>query len=265
MSPMRPAVAVVEDEPLARERLARLVREHGAVELAAVCANGEEALAALHRTPLDILLLDIEMPGLHGMDLLRRVRRDAEPPLAILTTAHAQFALDAFAEQAVDYLLKPFDTARLYRALETAIERLQARAALATTERVRRALGERNSAAPQPAAASNAPLMLRADGRIRFVPPERIQWIEAAGRGCILHCVANARVEIGGALSRLAERLPPYFVAVSRTVLVNTRCIVELQELFKGNAIALLEGGTQLRVSRRFGARLLEALKQGTA
>jgi two-component system LytT family response regulator len=264
MSLARPAVAVVEDEPLARERLARLVREHGAVELAAVCANGAEALAALRSVTLDILLLDIEMPGLHGMDLLRRVRQDTEPPLAILTTAHAQFALDAFAEQAVDYLLKPFDTARLHRALDTAIERLQARAALATTERVRRALGDR-ATTTQPTPVANAPLMVRSEGRIRFVPPERIQWIEACGRACILHCAANTRFEIAGALSRLAESLPPYFVAISRTVLVNTRCIVELQELFKGNAIALLDSGAQLRVSRRFGARLLESLKQGSA
>jgi len=265
MSRERPAVAVVEDEPLARERLARLVREHGGVELGAVCANGHEALAVLERAAPEILLLDIEMPGLSGMDVLRRCRRDVAPPLAILTTAHAQFALDAFAEQAVDYLLKPFDTARLYRALDTALERLQARAALATTERVRQALGERDHPAPQAAAASASPLLVRAHGRIKFVPPERIQWIEANGRGCTLHCAAQARFEIPGALSRLAVRLPAYFVPISRTVLVNARCVVELQELFKGESIALLDGGTELRVSRRFGARLLERLQHGTS
>ena len=251
-------VMVVEDEPLARERLANLLRARAGVELVACCASGEEALIALDGIAVDLLLLDIEMPGIDGITLLRRAARDV---LAILTTAHARFALDAFDHAAIDYLLKPFDGARLDQALARARERLDARAAMRATERIRHALQDLPGARDAPAQAAEPPrLMVREQGRTKFVRLEQIDWIEADGHLCRLHCGATSYA-IDGPLARWTQRLPRQrFVLVNRSALVNIERIVELQELFKGNAVALLRNGAEVPVSRRQRAALLERL-----
>jgi two-component system LytT family response regulator len=148
MSGQRWRVLIAEDEDLARDRLVRLIGERTDLELVAVCRNGYAAAAALVAGGIDIALLDIEMPGSDGMELLRRAEAADARSAVIFTTAHPQFAVDAFAGKAVDYLLKPFDTDRLDQALRVARERLQARAAVAANERVRAALAQDSIDAP---------------------------------------------------------------------------------------------------------------------
>jgi len=261
MSAARPTVMVVEDEPLARERLARLIAARADFELVAVCGNGNEALPLLESAPPDVLLLDIEMPGPSGMELLRRTHASAPPPLVILTTAHAQFAIEAFAQQAVDYLLKPFDGERLDQALRAAQQRLQSRAAVQATQRIRAAIDDVPVAASSTTAHASGRLLVREQGRTKVLRKEQIDWIEADGRHCVVHCGAT-QFRIDGPLSRLAGELGnDSLVATSRSALVNIERIVELQELFKGNAIAILRGGAQVPVSRRFRAGVLQRLE----
>lgn len=265
MSARRPTLMIVEDEPFARERLTRLVRELSEFELIAVCSNGNEAIAALKAAPIDIVLLDIEMPGLDGMTVLQHSHSIMAPPLMILTTAHAQFAIAAFAEQAVDYLLKPFDAARLDQALHAAKARLQARAALGITDRVRAALGELDEeephTSPAPSAGAARSLLVRQNGRIRLLRAEQIDWIEADGRHCTVHCGSTV-VRVDGPLCKLAERLNgERFLAVSRSSLINVDRLVELQEMCKGNMVAVLRGGVEVAVSRRYRARILAHFK----
>ena len=266
MMATRYRVMVVEDEALARQRLARLVDEREQFELAAVCRNASEALAALERDAIDIVLLDIEMPGTNGMELLRRLHTKPDTPLAILTTAHAQFAVDAFAEQAVDYLLKPFDGARLDAALAAAVERLRAREAIAANERIRKAIGVPAQDVSADAGTvdphSNC-LLVRETGRMRVLRAGEIDWIEAAGRDCIAHCGRNA-YRIDGPLAKLASQLEVHrFLAASRSALINGEHVTELHEMFKGALVAVLHNGIKVPVSRRFRRALLARFGNG--
>ena len=261
----RPRVLVVEDEDLARDRLARLVGEQPEFELAGVCRNGAEALVALNAGDIEIALLDIEMPGLSGMDVLARASvPGTQPPLVIFITAHPRFAVDAFAGEAVDYVLKPFDGSRLVKALRVAWVRLQARQAISITTRIRSMMdGAANAAVQVPRADDSAipgRLVVREQGRLHILRDDQIDWIEAEGRHCILHC-ANAQHRIDGPLTSLGARLRENcFVQVSRSVLVNVDRIRELQEMFKGNLVAVMKGGAEVAISRRFRTRVLMRL-----
>jgi len=154
MSVARPRVMVVEDEDLARERLARLVGADAGFELVAACRNGDEALAIVQAEHVEVALLDIQMPGIDGMQLLRRMSCAAVPPLVVFITAHPVFAVDAFAGEAVDYVLKPFDGARLRKALRVAQERLRAREAVEMTQRIRSVINDVAAAPSQDADAA---------------------------------------------------------------------------------------------------------------
>ena len=263
MSARRPRILVVEDEDLARERLLRLIGERQAFELVAACRNGNEALLALEGEQVDIALLDIEMPGPDGMQLLRRIGQAESPPLVVFITAHPRFAVDAFAGEAVDYVLKPFDGERLDKALRVAQERLQAREALEITERIRRvidAAGAPASAAEDGDDTVSGCLVVRERGRLHLVRNQQIDWIEADGRYCVLHC-AGSRHRINGPLAELGARLrSERFVQVNRSALVNVDRIHELQEMCKGDLTAIMKGGAEVAVSRRFRARVLRRL-----
>jgi two-component system LytT family response regulator len=260
MSAQRPLVLIVEDEDLARERLVRLVSEHADFQLIGACRNGEEALAALQTEPADVVLLDIQMPGMDGMELLRRIGSHAPAPLVVLITAHSRFAVDAFAGQAVDYVLKPFESARLSQALEVARERLCAREAVSLTQRIR-AVVENVPDMPsrQPGEASNRRLLVREGGRLRSLRDDQIDWIQADGRSCVVHC-ADKRYRIAGPLADLAKRLSNSFARVSRSALINVEKAAELHEMFKGDLVAVMKTGEQVAVSRRFRAQVLKRL-----
>ncbi|HEY6895290.1 MAG TPA: LytTR family DNA-binding domain-containing protein [Rhodanobacteraceae bacterium] len=262
MSARRPRVLVVEDEDLARERLTRMLGEHPDYELVAACRNGLEARAAFETTAVDIALVDIEMPGVSGMELLQMAATGEAPaPLVILTTAHSQFAVDAFAGRAVDYVLKPFDRARLEQALQTARERLEQRGALAIYRSIRSSVDELPL---DRAARTNAPtshrFVVRAHGRLRLIPWADVAWIGADGHECVLHC-ADGTHRIDGPLRVLAEQLRAAgFAQASRSALVNLEHVRELQEMFKGDLIALLASGEQVPVSRRYKTHVLAQL-----
>ena len=113
---------LVDDEALALKRLARLLDESGRVEMIGSCTDPVEALGELGRNPPEVLFLDIEMPGMSGFDLLARL---IPQPMVIFTTAYDQYALRAFEDHSIDYLLKPIERVRLARALEK-VERLRA-------------------------------------------------------------------------------------------------------------------------------------------
>jgi two-component system LytT family response regulator len=257
----RLGVLVVEDEQLARERLARLVAEQADFELVAACGNCDEAMRVMASRPVDIALLDIQMPGISGLAFSGQLKDGGHGPVIVFVTAHKRFALDAFKVQAADYLLKPFDRERLEEALGVARERLRAREALVLAERIQAVVGE--SAEPRAAeqkAASSGRFVVRDNGRFLIVRNEQIDWIEADGRDCVLHCGSKSHV-VDGPLAELAERLcADRFVQVSRSSLVNIDSIAQLQEMFKGDLVAVMKGGQEVPVSRRFRTQVMERL-----
>jgi two-component system LytT family response regulator len=256
-------VLVVEDEELARERLARLVAEQPAFELAAACGNCAEALKVLAAEAVDIALLDIQMPGISGMEFSARLGEHSEhPPIVVFVTAHKRFAFDAFKVHAADYLLKPFDRAQLEQALATAKERFQEREALALAEKIHAVVGKsidaRAPAETRPAASGR--FVVRDNGRYLIVRNEQIDWIEADGRDCVLHC-GSKQHRVDGPLTELAERLcADRFVQVSRSSLLNIDSIAQLQEMFKGDLVAIMKSGQEVPVSRRFRTQVMDRL-----
>jgi len=256
-------VLVVEDEDLARERLARLVRARPDFDVVAVCRNCDEAADAIATQRVDLALLDIQMPGIDGIGFSRMLAANREPaPSVIFVTAHRRYACTAFEIDADDYLLKPFDSARLHRALDAAQRRLQEREALSLVERVQAALTGTVESAAVVVEAKPGPgrFVVRENGRFLLVRHEEIRWIEADGRDCILHC-AKADHHIDGPFVDVAQRLiGEGFVQVNRSALVRIDAVASFEEMFKGNLVAVLRGGGEVPVSRRFRRQVMQRL-----
>ena len=251
-------VLVVEDEELARERLARLIRERPGLVLVGACRNCDEAEHLLATQRIDLALLDIQMPGTSGMRFSERLRElGAAAPVVVFVTAHRRYACDAFEMQAADYLLKPFDRPRLERALETARSRVEARDTQALAARTASS-GEPTMVAEQKPASGR--VLVRDNGRILIVRNEQIDWIEADGRECILYCGSKV-YRVGGPFASFVARLDgERFVQVSRSSVINIDSIAQLQEMFKGDLVAVMRGGHEVHVSRRFRSGVMDRL-----
>jgi len=258
----RLGVLVVEDEELARERLARLVAETSDFALIGACGNCDDAARAIDAGNVDIVLLDIQMPGVNGVDFSARlVENSATAPVIVFVTAYKRYAFDAFKVHAADYLLKPFDRGRLEQALGVARDRLRARDAIALAERLQSVVGDASAArAALESKAESGRFVVRDNGRFLIVRNQDVDWIEADGRDCILHCGSrNHRVD--GPLAELAARLcNDRFVQVSRSSLINIDAIAELQEMFKGDLVAVMKSGQEVPVSRRFRTQVMDRL-----
>ena len=242
MNPLR--VLIVDDEPLARDRLRALLRNE-AVTIVAECGSGPEAVELIQRERPDVVFLDMQMPGCDGLQVVSRLTED-ERPAVVFVTAHEKFALDAFNIQAVDYLLKPFDRARFQQALKRVQDHLRARRATAMGERLETLLNAATPAAPK------APerLAVKTDGRVVFVKPDDIVWVEAADNYVILH-LRDDRLMLRDTLSALEERLgSTLFARVNRSAIVHLDQIKELQPTFHGDYVVILRNGTKLPLSR---------------
>jgi two-component system LytT family response regulator len=237
-------VLVVDDEPLARERLRAWLREEPSVEIVGECGSGTEAIATLRKTPVDLVLLDMEMPGGNGLQVLAELPAENRPAV-IFVTAHERFALDAFDVQAVDYLLKPFDRERLQIALHRAEEYVRARRAGKLEDKLESLLAD----AAGPGKKSER-LTVKVNGRLVFLKPDDIVWVEAADNYILLH-LAEGRLMLRETLTALEQRLgPARFARVNRSALVNLEQVKELQPTFHGDYVVVLRDGTKVPLSR---------------
>jgi two-component system LytT family response regulator len=243
-------VLIVDDESPARDLLANLLGELPDVAIVAQCGNGIEAVEAIDAHEPDLLFLDIQMPGLDGFGVLAAAN-PRTPPLVIFVTAYDRHALRAFEVHAFDYILKPFDYDRVRGALE----------------RVRTRLGERDEASfrqrligllesTQAQAGRFDRIAVRTTGRVSFVKPEDILWVEADGNYVRLHTSRNPLIH-RETLAAMEERLSSHhFVRVSRSALVNLDFVREWQPLFHGDSVLLLVGGVKVQASRTYRDRL---------
>jgi two-component system LytT family response regulator len=228
---------VADDEPVARAGLRSMLSAFDWVTVIGEAADGESAVREIERLRPELVFLDVQMPGLLGTDVLRRLER---PPFVIFTTAYSEHAVTAFELGAVDYLLKPFGPSRLAAAME----------------RVRAALGE-----PAPAdtferlsgALAGGPisrLFVRIGGTLVPLPVERVSWFEANGDYVTAHA-GNARHLLHLSLSRLEARLDARrFVRVHRTHIVNLDQVRTFRRDARGNLEAELLDGARVPVSR---------------
>jgi two-component system LytT family response regulator len=237
-------VLIVDDEPLARDRLRTFLQQETAVEIAGECADGSEALAAIGRDRPDLVLLDMQMPGCDGLQVVAALPGSQRPAI-VFVTAHERFALQAFDVPAIDYLLKPFDQARLREALGRAAAHLHGQ----RTEKLRTRVQDPLAAAPERPAGR---LAFKTGGRVVFLRPDEIIWVEAANNHVILHLADARNLVLHETLSRLEVRLGPAgFARVNRSALVGLDRVKELQRTAHGDYNVVLENGTQLPLSRR--------------
>jgi two-component system, LytTR family, response regulator len=243
---MKMRAYLIDDERLALGRLRRLLEETGRVEIAGWASDPEEALAALSSQPVDVLFLDIQMPGMTGFELLGRL---AEQPLVVFTTAYNQYALEAFEVNSIDYLLKPIERARLDRALGK-LERVRGgqepRPDLpALVQQLASALAARQARYPDRLAS-------RLGDKTQFVELSRVTHIFAQDK---LTYAATAHQEycLDATIAELEQKLDPEtFVRIHRSTIVNIAHVEELHAWFAGGMRLRLkdEKRTELTVAR---------------
>jgi two-component system LytT family response regulator len=235
MPPIR--TIVVDDEPLARERLRTWLAREADFSVVGECSQGEEAVEVLRRERPDLVFLDVQMPGLTGVQVLEALGQDA-PPAVVFVTAHEHFAVDAFEVQAVDYLLKPVSRERFKTALERVAKRLAGPGPGAT-------------AGPAPADPKLPErLSVKHNGRIIFVPVADIDWVGSADNYVELHVGAQTFL-LRETMTAITQRLPAdRFVRISRTAIVQVGRVRQLEPLFHGEYSVELVSGAKLTLSR---------------
>jgi two-component system LytT family response regulator len=247
--PSRIAVAVVDDEELARRILRELLAAHADVEIVAECANGFEAVRAVTELKPDLLLLDIQMPKLDGFVVLELVGGDI--PVSFVT-AYDSHAIRAFEVHAVDYLLKPFSEERFAEALARARARILAREpgadleALVSDGRGRQAPAER--------------VLIRDGPQVHVLPVEKIDYVEAQDDYVCFKADGRQYLkdQTMGALEATLD--PARFVRIHRSYLLNIARIARVELYAKDSRVAILRDGTRLPVSRAGYARLSRLL-----
>jgi two-component system LytT family response regulator len=251
---------IVDDEPLARERLASLLASEKDIEVVGQCANGDEALAEIQEKAPDLVFLDVQMPELDGFGVLAALEgtfpSGARRPAVIFVTAHDRFALKAFEVHAIDYLLKPFDRERFQKALDRAREQLKRQQGGQIDQRLSNLLAGLEKEAPK----QLDRIPVKSSGRVVLVKLSDIDWIEAADNYVNLHTGKESHLH-RETMSSLEQKLPAAkFLRISRSTMVNVDRIKELQPMFHGDYAVILQNGTKLSLSRGYREALNQLL-----
>jgi two-component system LytT family response regulator len=235
-------VLIVDDEPLARQRLQRMLRGEEDVELLTPCAEGRSAVAAILERKPDLLFLDVQMPGMTGFDVLAAVGAK-RMPVVIFVTAHDRFALRAFEAEAVDYLLKPFGAERVQKALA------RARDFLAGGERRRIEKQFAGLLRSTEAVRETPSILVKKRERILVLRPEEIDFVEAYGDYVRLRVGQETHL-LRGTLSDMERKLKPEgFVRIHRSRLVNWRRVREFVAGGEHDPVVTLVNGVRLEAS----------------
>jgi two-component system, LytTR family, response regulator len=255
---MKIRVLIVDDEAPARARLRQLLQKEPDLEIIGECMSGRQALECIRRDKPDLVFLDILMPRLTGLDVCARLKRDGTPlPCIIFCTAYDQYALKAFEVHAIDYVLKPCDPQRLQEALHHARSRLRRAQPALAEERLSELLDSLRQGVQH-----EDRLVLKQDGRVIFVRPASIDWLEADGNYVRVHCGTEAYY-VRETLASLESQLPAAkFMRVSRSAVVNVDRIKEFQPLFYGDYTVLLQSGVKVTLSRNYRDRLEKLLEK---
>lgn len=237
-------VLVVDDETLARDRLKRLLQELHGVEVVGEAADGKAALTATARLQPDLLLLDVRMPGMDGMEAARHLATLPHPPRVIFTTAYGEHALEAFEAEAIDYLVKPVRKERLAQALERAAKLLTP-ATLTATE-------------PQ----GPAHLTVKKHGNLELLTIEEILYYQADNKYVTAHLVAREEL-LEESLRQLEEMLGERVLRIHRNALVSTAALIGIEKDVAGSHyVTLREIGRGPEISRRHVPEVRRFLKE---
>lgn len=248
MEPIR--ALIIDDEPLAREGVRLHLEAEPDIEVVGEAGNGEEAVDRILELKPDMVFLDVQMPGIDGFGVVEAVGADSMPA-TIFVTAYDQFALKAFDAHAIDYLLKPYDAERFRRSMERVRTQIRGKkraevedrlTALITELRGKREFLER--------------IVVRSGGRILILRIDDIDWLEAASNYVRIHA-GGRQYLLRETMTNLESRLDPtQFVRIHRSTIVRLDRIKELEPLFQGDYVLILEDGTRLTSSRGYRDRL---------
>ena len=241
---------IVDDEPLARDRIRDLLDRDPEVAVMADCRDGQEAIAAIREHAPDLVFLDVQMPEKSGFDVIAEVGVE-RLPVIVFVTAHDDYALRAFEVAALDYLLKPFDADRFAKTLDRAKAQIRSRQPDEFQQRVL-SMMEGLRAAPR----GLERLIVKTGGQLVFLKTEEVDWIQAEGNYVRLH--------IGGGSHLLRETIqslddgldPRRFLRIHRSTIVNLDRVREIQPLVHGECRVVLTDGTKLTLSRGYRDRL---------
>jgi two-component system LytT family response regulator len=244
---------IVDDEPLARRRLRALLRPEAGIEIVGECGDGDQAVASIRKLCPDLVFLDIQMPGKDGFAVLAEVD-PRRMPLIVFVTAHDQYAVQAFEQRALDYLLKTFSKTRFEDAVSRARDRLSGPETGDFRERIAGLL--RTVAGPK------THLVVKTSGRSVLLQTARIEWLEAEGDYVRIHAGREAYLT-RQTMNRIeAELGSGRFVRIHRSTIVNLEAIKEIHPLPGGDHVITLRDLTQVTLSRGYRDRLEHALGQ---
>ena len=260
-------VLIVDDEPLARRRIAELLRDESGVAVIGQATSGAEAISAIRSEAHDVVFLDVQMPDGTGLDVVREIGAEAMP-VTVFVTAYDQYALRAFDAAAIDYLVKPFDDERFEQAFRRArraveigaVSRLSSQL-IAALQSVQAgsgsgatAVGDAGDRVALPATPTNTPYLERfaveTRGQVRVVPVSKVLYITASGPYAEIHTAERTHL-IRDQMQVLEERLDPdKFFRVHRSAIVRFDLIEGLTRNASGDYTVQLKGGLALKVSR---------------
>lgn len=253
---------IADDEPLARERLRRLLAADAEIEVVRECRNGREAIAALKQTGIDLVLLDIEMPGTNGFAVIREVGVE-QMPAVIFVTAHDSYAVKAFEVHALDYLMKPIDPERLQEAVGQVKDRFRSRAGGIMETRLQALLAKLESRAAPPKTYGEH-LLVPNGIRQTFVRVDDIDWIEAADYYVVLH-VGSKGYTLRQTIKRLSIQLDPKrFVRIHRSAIVNLGRVTEILHEGGAESWVVLCGGQRIKMSKAGRRMMLQRAGSGS-
>ncbi|MBF5042186.1 response regulator transcription factor [Aggregicoccus sp. 17bor-14] len=250
---------VVDDERLARKSLQVLLSADAEVELVGECGRPQEAVRLLKQRPVDLLFLDVQMPGMDGFELLEAAGTQAA---VVFVTAFEQHALRAFEVRAVDYLLKPYDDERFATVLARAKAHVRGQRLQALAQQLAGMVAS-PAAPPAPSAPRHLErLVVRESGRVTLLPVEQVDWVEADDYYVQVHAGGKSHL-LRQSLRELETQLDPQrFLRIHRSTLVNVARVKSLEPLFHGEYWVVLQDGHKLKLSRSFRDRL-DALLSG--
>jgi two-component system LytT family response regulator len=246
-------VLIIDDEPLALTALAQILAARPDVECFDSARDALEAQERLSKDVYDVMLLDINMPELSGLELLSRLQRSERPaPSVVLVTAHAEHAVAAFEKHAVDYVLKPFSSERVNQALDFASRRTASERAARLLE----LMPHFRVPTGAPAQQISSKIAIKNNGRILFIDPRELIVVQAEGNYVLLQQETGSYL-LRESISTIAEKLKPYgFVRIHRSVLINASYVKEIRPCSTGEYELRLKSGKEYTVTRTYKKNL---------
>jgi len=235
---------IVDDEKLARELLLEYLEDYPSIEVIAQCEKGVEAVQVINEMKPDMIFLDVQMPGMDGFEVLEELEHR---PIVLFSTAYDQYAIKAFDENAVDYLLKPIDPERFRQAIEKVMEKKKL--SESDLEKLLKTLSKDD-------AKYSSHLFVQKSEKYLSIPVNDIIHLEASGDYTILSTEDSQYLSSSG-IGRLVDRLDPaLFIRVHRSTIINLNHLKEIEKHFNGGLIVKMKNGKSFSVSRTYAKEI---------